>query len=188
MVERIVASGRAVLVRDGYDAFSTNRVAEAAGVSPGSLYQYFPDKSAILEVIVARYLQEVSDRVTASLADQLGKPTPELARGTVDALLAALEADPVLLRVVHEELPGRQVVEARRALERRVGDLTRAALALQGADPERDTATAAWVVVTAMEALSVQWVLDPPTATREQVVEELAGLAESYLSGSTRSR
>ncbi|KQY58842.1 hypothetical protein ASD11_04205 [Aeromicrobium sp. Root495] len=186
MVERIVASGRAVLARDGYDLFSTNRVAEAAGVSPGSLYQYFPDKSAILEVIVDRYLQEVSDRVTAALADQLGKPPAELARGTVDALLAAIEADPVLLRVVHEELPGRQVVQARRAMERRVRELARAALTLQGAEPGRDTAMAAWVVVHAMEALSVQWVLDPPDATREQVVEELAGLAENYLSGRTQ--
>ena len=188
MVERIVASGRDVLVRDGYDAFSTNRVADAAGVSPGSLYQYFPDKSAILDVIVDRYVEDVSERVTASLADQLGKPPEQLAHDTVDALLSALEADPELLRVVLEEVPGRRVMAARRALERRVRDLARAAMTVAGQPPERDLATSAWVLVHAMEALSVQWVLDPPGASREQVVDELAALAHAYLSGTRPER
>lgn len=188
MVERIVASGRDVLVRDGYDAFSTNRVADAAGVSPGSLYQYFPDKSAILDVIVDRYVEDVSERVTASLADQLGKPPEQLAHDTVDALLSALEADPELLRVVLEEVPGRRLMAARRALERRVRDLARAAMTVAGQPPERDLATSAWVLVHAMEALSVQWVLDPPGASREQVVDELAALANAYLSGTRPER
>jgi len=38
MVQRLLEAARAVLVRDGYDGFSTNRVAAEAGVSPGSLY------------------------------------------------------------------------------------------------------------------------------------------------------
>ena len=48
MVERIVEAARVVLVRDGYEAFTTNRVADEAEVSPGSLYQYLPDKSALV--------------------------------------------------------------------------------------------------------------------------------------------
>lgn len=39
MVERIIDGGQTVLLRDGYAGFSTNRVADAAGISPGSLYQ-----------------------------------------------------------------------------------------------------------------------------------------------------
>ena len=94
MVERIVAAGRAVLVQDGYDAFSTNRVAAAAGVSPGSLYQYFPDKAAILDVVIDQYWTEVADSVAASLADRIGEFGPGMIRATADALVAALEADP----------------------------------------------------------------------------------------------
>ena len=47
MVEVLVQAGRQVLAKEGYDGFSTNRVAEAAGVSPGSLYQYLDRKSVV---------------------------------------------------------------------------------------------------------------------------------------------
>ncbi|NHA00383.1 TetR/AcrR family transcriptional regulator [Nocardioides sp. W3-2-3] len=103
MVERIVTAGREVLVASGYDAFSTNRVAAAAGVSPGSLYQYFPDKAAILDVVIDRYWSEVAENVAASLSDRIGDLGPAMVRDTADALVSALEADPVVLRVVAEE-------------------------------------------------------------------------------------
>ena len=106
-VERIVAAGREVLVADGYDAFSTNRVAAAAAISPGSLYQYFPDKAAILEVVIDRYIEQTADRVAAAMADRMGGAGLEVVRDIVDALLTALEADRALLRVVDRTAPAR---------------------------------------------------------------------------------
>ena len=47
LVEAILEAAIRVLARDGAAAFTTIRVAERAGVSVGSLYQYFPDKQAI---------------------------------------------------------------------------------------------------------------------------------------------
>lgn len=181
MVERIVTAGRAVLVRDGYDVFSTNRVAEAADISPGSLYQYFPDKTAILSIIVDRYLADVSERVAAALSSQLGKSLPELVRGTVDALLAALESNPELLRVVTEELPARQIMVTRGNLEQRIRDLTMAVGAALLPQSGRNLSVISWVMVHAMEALSVRWVLGPPTADRDVIIDELTLLALSYL-------
>ena len=58
MVERIIEAGRTVLLRDGYDAASTNRVASEAGISPGSLYQYCPNKDAVITAIAAAGKQE----------------------------------------------------------------------------------------------------------------------------------
>lgn len=181
MVERLVEAGRAVLVSEGYDAFSTNKVAAAAGVSPGSLYQYFPDKAAILDVVVDRYWDEVADRVAASLADRLGDEMgPAMIRATADALLAALEADPALLRVVALQLPPSRTLAQRDALERRVRELATAFLATRpGSRPH--PATAAWTIVLAVENLSVRWVLDRPPIPREALLDELVALVGGYL-------
>ncbi|MFD1826979.1 MULTISPECIES: TetR/AcrR family transcriptional regulator [Mumia] len=182
-VERIVSSGREVLLRDGYDAFSTNRVADAADISPGSLYQYFPNKHAIVAAIVERYADEVADQVAASLTDRLGKVGPDMVRACADALLAALEQHADLLRVVFEELPARQNGARRAALERRVQDLVAAYLAAQpGATTARRPAAVAWVLVLAVENLTVRWVLDAPPLSRDEVLDEMVRLCVRYLS------
>ncbi len=181
MVERIVAAGREVLVTDGYDAFSTNRVAAAAGISPGSLYQYFPDKVAILDVVVDRYTEQTSDRVAAALAERMGGG-PAVVRDVVDALLTALEADRVLLRVVSEELPLARSRPRREALERRVSELASTYLLARPEHSRRpDPAVSTFVSVLAIENLAVRWVLDQPDATRDQLLDEIVALVGGYL-------
>lgn len=64
MVERIVDAGRAVLLERGYDGASTNRIAEKAHISPGSLYQYFPNKDAIVAEVVDRWTSELHTRIS----------------------------------------------------------------------------------------------------------------------------
>lgn len=183
MVDRIVAAGRDVLVSDGYDAFSTNRVAAAASVSPGSVYQYFPDKAAIVDVVVDRYWDDVAEKVAASLADRIGTFGPAMVRETADALLGALEADPAVLRVVAEELPISRNRDRLAGLERRVRDLISTFLAARPESSHRpDPTVTAWVVVIALEQLAVRWVLDQPPVTREQLVEEILALVSGYLS------
>src|SRR5262249_10508896 len=120
MVERLVDAARTVLVRDGYEAFSTHRVADEAGVSPGSLYQCFPNKADVVTTVIDRWSTEISDRVTASLADRVDLAGREMIHATSDALLTALEADAPLLRIVWEELPAARHRDRQRALEQRV--------------------------------------------------------------------
>lgn len=183
MVDRIVAAGRAVLVKDGYDAFSTNRVAAAAGVSPGSVYQYFPDKAAIVDVVVDRYWDDVAERVAASLADRIGNVGPAMVRDTADALLEALEGDPALLRVVAEELPISRNRDRLTVLERRVRDLVSTYLTARPETSSRpEPPVTAWVVVIALEQLAVRWVLDQPPVDREQLLDEIVALVSGYLS------
>ncbi len=180
MVERIIRAARAVLVEDGYDALSTNRVAAAAGVSPGSLYQYFPDKTAILDVVVDRYWDEIADRVVASLGDRVGEFGPGAARAVAEALVSALEADRALIRVIYEELPQRRLREKLTSLERRVRELATAVLAAQPGG-RRDAGVRAWIVVMAVENLAARWVLDQPDIPRDRLLDEMAGLVVRYL-------
>jgi AcrR family transcriptional regulator len=176
MVERLIAAARTVLVRDGYDAFSTNRVAEQAAVSPGSLYQYFPNKAALVESVIDRWSDEISDRVAAALADRVDIVGPDMIRATADALLTALESDAPLLRIVWEELPAVRHRTRQRALEQRVKELLAVYLAASGV-ARPDSAATAWVLVMAVENISVRWVLDRPDLSRDQLLDELVALA-----------
>src|SRR5579859_1074817 len=56
-VETIMRAAARILVRHGYEGATTNRIAEAAGVSVGSLYQYFPNKEAIVAALLDRHLE-----------------------------------------------------------------------------------------------------------------------------------
>ncbi|MDI3387510.1 TetR/AcrR family transcriptional regulator [Streptomyces sp. B-S-A8] len=182
MVERIVAAGQLVLSRDGYARFATTRVADEAAISPGSLYQYFRDKDELLTVLMERFWTETGDRVTASLADRFTDPPERLIPDAVEALLSAMEYDSQLLRVVVEEVPPRYSEAHLHALRRRIHDLGSAYLAGR-APGERSGATRSWVIVAAMEALSVRWVLERPPIPRELLIEELTALVTNYMNG-----
>ena len=178
-VERILLAGQQILAADGYSSFSTNRVADAAGVSPGSLYQYFPDKASIIDVILDRYWTRVADRVTAALSAHLADEDDPV-RAIAEALVGALEQDAALMRVVAEELPIARFKERRAALGQRIGDMLAAYLTLVGGLDREQAVRRAWVLVVAAEAVASRWVLDDPGLDRAQVVDELTTLARAY--------
>lgn len=177
----MIDAGRLVLVRDGYANFSTNRVADAAGISPGSLYQYFRDKDDLLTVILDQYWDEAARRVEASLADRISDPPDRMVRNVVNALLEALEQDAPLLHVAMEAIPQDRLHTRHQALRRRVQDLASTYLNLMLRSSGREASTRAWVIVVSMEGLAVRWVLDRPDIAREELVEELTALVENYI-------
>ncbi|MFL6090975.1 MAG: TetR/AcrR family transcriptional regulator [Aeromicrobium sp.] len=184
MVERILAAGRTVVLRDGYDAASTNRIAAEADISPGSLYQYFPNKEAVLNAIVNRYFDDTAASVTAALADRFDDETgPEIVRATLEALLDALEDNTELLRIVSDQLPRSENRDRTEALEQGVTGLLSAYLAARPPQLRRGLAptTAAWILVRAVENLAVRYVLDRPPIDRAAFVDELERLVAGYL-------
>ena len=84
--ERILDAAAHVFAEHGYAAGTTNRIAEQARVSIGSLYQYFPHKDAILAEILIRHI----DRGTWTGADDLAF-TP----GTLEAMVRAIVRDAI---------------------------------------------------------------------------------------------
>ena len=106
-VEAIVEAAAQVFERHGYAAGTTNRIAERAGVSVGSVYQYFPNKDSILVELTRRHLAD--GRVIAGeLFERLNADEPPLRDGL--RLLAAGMIDlhrdaPGLHRVLFEESP-----------------------------------------------------------------------------------
>src|SRR5947199_10350657 len=68
-VDALVEATARILVREGFDKASTNRIAEVAGVSVGSLYQYFPNKEALVAAVIDRHQQKIMQTVRGELAD-----------------------------------------------------------------------------------------------------------------------
>ncbi|PQV44860.1 TetR family transcriptional regulator [Paraburkholderia sp. BL21I4N1] len=102
-VEAILIAGAQVLGRRGWAGFTTNEVAEAAGVSIGSLYQYFPNKLILSEAITARHFDEI-----LAVLRPIGDETLPLARRVeqlVDGMIGVHSINPALHRVLLEEAP-----------------------------------------------------------------------------------
>ena len=104
-VDTLLAATARVLVKDGYDRASTNKVAEAAGVSIGSLYQYFPSKEALVAAVIERHIAEMMEVVRNSLVRVALLPIEEAARELVRVMIDAHRIEPKLHRVLVEQIP-----------------------------------------------------------------------------------
>jgi AcrR family transcriptional regulator len=104
-VDAIIQATARVLVEDGYDRASTNRIAQAAGVSIGSLYQYFPSKEALVAALVETHVERMIECVTRRLDDAAPEDLRHSAEILVGALIAAYRIDPKLHHVLCQEVP-----------------------------------------------------------------------------------
>ncbi len=104
-VEAILEATAHILSEGGYDALTTNHVARKAGVSIGSLYQYFPSKEALVGELMDRHC-DMMNALFAEVflrADDLSPK--ELAKELVAAIFHAKCRDPELSKVLREQLP-----------------------------------------------------------------------------------
>jgi AcrR family transcriptional regulator len=81
-VERLIEAADEVLAAEGYGALTVRRIAEAARVPVGSIYQFFADKHAIVEVLAQRYMDEFASLMT-QLMDDAGEDRWDDPAGTV---------------------------------------------------------------------------------------------------------
>jgi AcrR family transcriptional regulator len=100
-VEVVLQGAVRVIGREGIDAVTTNRIAEAAGVSIGSLYQYFPDKHAIFEALHEQHTQRVQQAIGRALEAHASSSLETLLLALMDGLIDVHSADP---RELHELL------------------------------------------------------------------------------------
>lgn len=102
-VDAIVEAAARVLARRGWARFTTNEAAAVAGVSIGSLYQYFPNKLALAEAIRRRHLDEVLAVLPAASGEPVG--LERRVERLIDGVVAAHAVDQALHRVLLDEVP-----------------------------------------------------------------------------------
>jgi AcrR family transcriptional regulator len=183
-VEAILEGAAQVFERDGYAAGTTNRIAEQAGVSIGSLYQYFPNKDAILVALVRQHLAEG----TAALQPHLerlncGARLDDVLPNIVYAMVVMHALTPGLHRVLFEETQLPPTLRAELdGLEDQLIDVVAGAFAAEYDPPPADLRLAARVVVNAIEGLTHRLVLRQPVgATPEAISREITQLVRGYI-------
>ncbi|MFI9639072.1 TetR/AcrR family transcriptional regulator [Micromonospora sp. NPDC051925] len=181
--ERILTAAAHVFAEHGYAAGTTNRIAERAGVSIGSLYQYYPNKDAILAKLLVRHI----DRGTWTQADRL-----DLSPGSLKATVRALVRDaidnhaddPHLLRIMIEQAPvSKELLDTidrhGRARVAQVRDL----LARHPDVTVRDLDTAAELITFTVEINAHKFMADPRSIPIETFETELVDMITRYLHG-----
>lgn len=104
-VDALLEATAQLLVKDGYDKASTNKIALKAGVSIGSLYQYFPSKESLVAELLERHYDEVSRICREAMEKFWAAPLPALIRETVRAMVAVHAVNPKLHAVLQEQVP-----------------------------------------------------------------------------------
>lgn len=182
-VEAILKATAKVLVEEGYDRASTNRVAQTAGVSIGSLYQYYPSKEALVAALVDEHLGKMNELLAARLTDVTGADLATDTRNLVDGLVAAYRWEPRLHHVLCQEVP--KVGELRRvyAFEQRLGEVARARLhGLRGRIGHADVDTAIFVLVNAVPSILRAAVQNDPEGRQDALLaSEVTQLILRYL-------
>lgn len=103
MVDVILQAAARVLAKNGWSKFNTNEVARIAGVSIGSLYQYFPNKLALAEAIRQQHLDAILQVLAAATMEE-GELIKRIER-LVDGVIAVHLINPSLHRVLLDEVP-----------------------------------------------------------------------------------
>jgi len=104
MVETILQAAARVLARESLDGFNTNRVAEVAGISVGSLYQYFPNKSALVAALIDRDHAALATALERFLEGSPSSPLRATLSGIAELLIEQQYGDPIYAAAIdHEE-------------------------------------------------------------------------------------
>jgi AcrR family transcriptional regulator len=106
-VEAVLDAVVRLLKRGGSAAVTTNRIAEVAGVSIGSVYQYFPDKQGIFLALHQRHIEQIDRLVQEKLFEHAASPLDVLMRAMIEALVDAHTIDPELFELMSAEVPHR---------------------------------------------------------------------------------
>ncbi len=191
-VDAILEAAAQVFEREGYDGTTTDRIADRAGVSVGSLYQYFPSKDAILVMLAERHVERAVDRVRRLVGDAGGfealahVEVEDVLRALIGEVAAMHRDQPRLHRILFVESPIPEEHHARiedleHGLVEMAAMLLRAHPRVTSPDPD----LSAWMLVHAVHGLVHDFVVHPPRADRSEAafVDDLVRMLAGYLCG-----
>jgi AcrR family transcriptional regulator len=181
-VDAILKATVQVLLRVGKEKLTTTRVAARAGVSVGTLYQYFPNKSALLRAAMRLHVEEILAEVDKVCAAQRGQPVEQMAEALALAFLAVKMRDPKKSRALYAVSSDVEGAKIAAGAMTRVND---AIVALLESAPEvltTDLQLMATVLQSTISGVKRQLLeSDMPEAQFEEMQRELVLVVRSYV-------
>lgn len=181
-VDAILHATVQVLLRVGKERLTTTRVASRAGVSVGTLYQYFPNKSALLKAVLKRHLDRVREDVERVCREQNGNTLDQMGKAVVTAFLEAKMRDvktSVALYSVSSDLDGARIMEQ---IGVRINEAVVAMLASARESLQKDPQIVASMIQSAMGGVARRLLESAaPEKEFETVRHELISLVCAYL-------
>lgn len=187
MVGWILDAATRVFEEYGYAGATTNHIADKAGVSIGSLYQYFPNKESLLTTVAMQHLEEGKGVAEKLLADVMDAPPrlDVLLKVFIQEFIAQHEQNPRLHRLLFEEAPLPEIVW--QAYRDFIEDAIAKVSFLLEKQPEvkvQNTAMAAYMLVHTLESMAHQLVIHPPEGI--SVEEGMAGFVDLFMAYLTK--
>ena len=183
--DAILKATAQVLAREGVDSVNTNHVAAVAGVSIGSLYQYFPNKESMMQALIDSYADKFVQHLQGYLGQLSQEPAPDAIRSYVRAMLSLPRENPELHRafvLVVFKLGHASI----RDLEEKLLFVVRAYLETQRHRIlPQDLELATFILVTTVESVTNIALLKHPDYILSETFEiELSSIITRYLFGS----
>jgi AcrR family transcriptional regulator len=187
-VEAVLDAVTRVLKREGIAGVTTNRIAKVAGVSIGSVYQYFPNKQAIFVALRERHVDNMASLVETRLTENATAPLRDLIRGLMEAMIEAHAVDPALFDLLLRQLPSGPKEEGN--FEARLEGALRLALSARSNELAQPLQfdRILFVLTQTMEALAHGVVLRRPSSlSMREAQEEAVKAVLAYLNEHTRA-
>jgi AcrR family transcriptional regulator len=182
-MQEILSAAAVVFARSGYEAATTNAIAAEAGISPGSLYQFFANKEAIARALADRFVSELRDAHRKAFTDlnPAACPLPELLDRVIDPIVAFNLANPGFKALfARPDMPAGLAEAAKpiqEALLARVEAIVSAHI--PALEPE-DRARVTRLLIQVFQA-AVPLIIAEPEATRPLLLAELKRMIAAYL-------
>lgn len=179
LVHSVLDAGMAVIRAEGLAAMTTNRVAERAGISIGSLYQYFANRESILAGIIERSQRDISYRIRELQMAQADIGLEDLFRLGLGFMLRYYEPHLPVVRLVLTDYPLLADSSAVRVVEATLLDMVRDyLLAHAGRYRLRHGTAGLYAAVNALIFLYLKWLVQPaPWVSEAQFIEALVAQA-----------
>lgn len=171
-----------VLLKEGPERLTTTKVAECAGVSVGTLYQYFGDKYSLLAGVLEQHVQAIARQVDAACDASMGAPLETAVRNLVCAFFAAKMERPDVSRALYSvsaELEGNALVmRYTQQSQTRIVTLLQRIPGLTLSDPITASFLLTTMLIGPTQALLT---VNAPSAYIDTVREEAIAMATAYL-------
>ncbi|MBL7714519.1 MAG: TetR/AcrR family transcriptional regulator [Bdellovibrionales bacterium] len=181
-VDAILEASIRILRKFGPDGFNTNRIAEIAGVSVGSVYQFFGNKNVILDEVFTRFITESSRQVVETIFREEGGDLKAVIRRVIEGIFDRFEAQNILSAKVVQNVIQTGGLDRFKKEEDRLSKLILEGLNQHGISiGPKNPEQALRICIQAVRVMVTSYFVNPDHYDRQVVIDEVCDLLYQYL-------